>query len=105
MWWTLILTLTGVIGLWQIPRHWYGWCWYLANECGWVAYALAIHSLPLLVMAPIWFVLGVRNLVVARELSRTQDLQVVRKKVSPADDCRRTSRRYLHRVLSYYGEA
>lgn len=67
--WTLALTVTGVVGLWLIPRHWYGWIWYLVNECLWLAYGLGIHSHPVIVMSLIWGSLGVRNLLLARRLA------------------------------------
>lgn len=72
--WTAVLTFTGVIGLWLIPRTWTGWIWYLANESLWLAYGLATHSHPVIVMSVIWGVLGLRNLRVARELARTPNL-------------------------------
>lgn len=74
MWWTLVLTVTGIVGLWQIPKTWHGWIWYLANEWLWLVYGLAIHSMPLIVMSMIWAVVGCRNLAVARDLARQTDL-------------------------------
>jgi hypothetical protein len=65
--WTAALTVTGVAGLWLVAKHWYGWLVYLLNECIWLAYGLAIHSTPVIVMSLIWGVLGVRNLYVARK--------------------------------------
>lgn len=68
--WTAVLTVTGLVGMWLIPRFWQGWVLYLVNECLWLAYALEIHSHPLLVMSLLWGAVGVRNLVVARRLTR-----------------------------------
>lgn len=67
MWWTAILTLTGVIGLWLVAHHWQGWVLYLVNEVLWFIYAITIHAPPLIVMSILWGVLGARNLHVARK--------------------------------------
>lgn len=64
--WTVVLSLTGLAGLWLVAKHWQGWILYLVNEVLWFAYGLTIHSRPVLVMAVLWFVVGVRNLVLAR---------------------------------------
>lgn len=63
-----------VIGMWQVVRTWHGWIWYLGNECLWMAYGLATHSHPIIAMSLIAGAVGVRNLKVARELSRTPNL-------------------------------
>jgi hypothetical protein len=65
--WTAALTATGVVGLWLVARHWYGWLVYLLNEMIWLAYGLSIGSQPVIVMSVIWGILGVRNLYVARK--------------------------------------
>lgn len=75
--WTLSLTVTGLVGMYLIPRHWWAWLIYLVNELLWLAYALEIHSHPLMVMSLCWGAVGVRNLKVARDLGRAHHLQGV----------------------------
>jgi hypothetical protein len=70
--WTASLTLTGIAGLWLIPRHWWGWAFYLLNEVLWLCYGLSIHSTPVIVMSLIWGAMGVRNLLLARSLSHAE---------------------------------
>lgn len=64
--WTLLLTSTGVTGLWLVARHWWGWAITSLSEVLWVAYAIHTHDRPLMVMAPIWLVVNLRNLALAR---------------------------------------
>lgn len=63
--WTLLLTSTGVTGLWLVARHWWGWLLYLLNEVLWLVYAIGRHDQPLMVMACIWGMVGTRNLTLA----------------------------------------
>jgi len=40
-WWSYLLTLVGVVGLWQAgSRKWWGWCITLGGQVLWLAYAL-----------------------------------------------------------------
>lgn len=68
--WTLALTLTGIGGMWLVAKHWWGWLVYLVNEVLWFSYGFTIHATPLIIMAVLWFVVGVRNLTVTRKVSR-----------------------------------
>lgn len=105
MWWTIVLTATGIAGLWLVARHWQGWVLYLLNEVLWFAYALRIHAQPLMIMAVIWGLIGFRNLKVARELSRTSNLPVVRPKFQRRRKRNREAARYLRRMCRWYPKA
>lgn len=77
MWWTISLTVTGIVGLWLVARHWYGWLLYLLNEVLWFVYAITIHAQPLMIMAVLWAAIGARNLHVARKTHLQSVRQVV----------------------------
>lgn len=68
MWWTIALVTTGIGGLWWAATSWKGWILYTLNEVLWFAYAVSIGATPLMLMAVIWFGLGVRNIRKARQV-------------------------------------
>lgn len=68
MMWTLALIATGMGGMFFVetkPR--FGWPLYLVNEVLWFGYALTLNATPLMIMACVWFALGVRNLKKSRK--------------------------------------
>ena len=62
--WTLALVSTGIGGIWLAAKHWFGWLLYFVNEFIWEAYGLHTHDRALVIMAPIWGAVGLRNVVV-----------------------------------------
>jgi hypothetical protein len=63
--WTFWLVLTGIVGVWLAPRHWYGWCITVSNEVLWEAYAWHTHDHALAWMAPVWGILAARGAVIS----------------------------------------
>lgn len=64
--WTVTLIAIGCYGLWQAPKHWHGWAICTFSELLWFTYALTIGSIPLAVMACVWFCLNLRGTIVMR---------------------------------------
>ena len=65
MWWTIVLVGSSCLGVWLAPRHWYGWGVTTASEVLWAAYALSLHSMSLLIMSGVWFLLNGRGAIVS----------------------------------------
>lgn len=64
MWWTIVLVGSSCLGVWLAPRHWQGWGITTGSEVLWAAYALSLHSMSLLIMSGVWFVLNGRGAIV-----------------------------------------
>lgn len=65
MWWTITLVSVSLLGIYLAPRHWQGWAITTGSEVLWAAYALTLHSMSLLIMSGVWFVLNGRGAIIS----------------------------------------